>query len=151
MPCLSYQTVKNFTKQCIINTPFVWLPFESRFNQLRFRDLVLSSVVEKRYFGCLPDSRWWSWQSCWGLRGTCATYFQHWLLVHYCFPEAFHTKISTDDCQPSLRKIPKMVYNRCARCNHSCKKCFCLRDPVFWGGIFLILRRNFPNMDEKFS
>ena len=33
---------------------------------------------------------------------------------------------------------------------HSWKKCFCLRDPVFWGGIFLILRRNFPNMDEDF-
>ena len=35
---------------------------------------------------------------------------------------------------------------------HSWKKCFCLREPVFWGGnfliwtrIFLILRRNFPN------
>ena len=31
--------------------------------------------------------------------------------------------------------------------NHSCKKCFCLREPVFWGRIFLILRRNFPNME----
>ena len=30
---------------------------------------------------------------------------------------------------------------------HSCKKCFCLREPVFWGRIFLILRRNFPNME----
>ena len=30
------------------------------------------------------------------------------------------------------------------------KKCFCLREPVFWGRIFLILRRNFPNMDEDF-
>ena len=27
---------------------------------------------------------------------------------------------------------------------HICKKCFCLREPVFWGRIFLILRRNFP-------
>ena len=26
---------------------------------------------------------------------------------------------------------------------HSCKKCFCLREPVFWGRIFLISRRNF--------
>ena len=32
-------------------------------------------------------------------------------------------------------------------CRHSCKKCFCLREPVFWGRIFLILRRNFPNME----
>ena len=31
------------------------------------------------------------------------------------------------------------------------KKCFCLREPVFWGGIFLILRKNFPNMEEIFS
>ena len=31
------------------------------------------------------------------------------------------------------------------------EKCFCLREPVFWGGIFLILRGNFPNMEEKFS
>ena len=30
---------------------------------------------------------------------------------------------------------------------HSCKKCFCLREPVFWGRIFLIWRRNFPNME----
>ena len=30
---------------------------------------------------------------------------------------------------------------------HSWKKCFCLREPVFWGRIFLILRRNFPNME----
>ena len=34
--------------------------------------------------------------------------------------------------------------------HHSCKKCFCLRDLVFWGRIFLILRRNFPNMEEDF-
>ena len=34
--------------------------------------------------------------------------------------------------------------------HHSCKKCFCLREPIFWGRIFLILRRNFPNMDEDF-
>ena len=34
--------------------------------------------------------------------------------------------------------------------NHSCKKCFCLREPVFWGEIFRILRRNFPNMEEDF-
>ena len=34
---------------------------------------------------------------------------------------------------------------------HSCKKCFCLREPIFWGGIFLILRRNFPHIEEKFS
>ena len=33
---------------------------------------------------------------------------------------------------------------------HSWKKRFCLREPVFWGGIFLILRRNFPNMEEDF-
>ena len=33
---------------------------------------------------------------------------------------------------------------------HSCKKCFCLREPIFWGGIFLILRRKFPNMEEDF-
>ena len=31
--------------------------------------------------------------------------------------------------------------------NHSWKKCFCLREPVFWGRIFLIWRRNFPNME----
>ena len=31
--------------------------------------------------------------------------------------------------------------------SHSWKKCFCLREPVFWGRIFLILRRNFPNME----
>ena len=36
-------------------------------------------------------------------------------------------------------------WEQCAR--HSCKKCFCLREPVFWGRIFLILRRNFPNME----
>ena len=30
---------------------------------------------------------------------------------------------------------------------HSWKKCFCLREPVFWGRIFLIWRRNFPNME----
>ena len=30
------------------------------------------------------------------------------------------------------------------------QKVFCLRDPVFWGRIFLILRKNFPNMDEDF-
>ena len=34
--------------------------------------------------------------------------------------------------------------------HHSCKKCFCLRDPVFWGGIFLILMMNFPNLEEDF-
>ena len=34
---------------------------------------------------------------------------------------------------------------------HSCKKCFCLRDPVFWGGIFFpIFQTNFPN-DPNFS
>ena len=33
---------------------------------------------------------------------------------------------------------------------HSWKKRFCLREPLFWGGIFLILRRNFPNMEEDF-
>ena len=33
---------------------------------------------------------------------------------------------------------------------HSCKKCFCLREPVFWGGIFLILMMNFPNLEEDF-
>ena len=30
---------------------------------------------------------------------------------------------------------------------HSWKKCFCLREPVFRGRIFLIWRRNFPNME----
>ena len=34
--------------------------------------------------------------------------------------------------------------------DHSWKKCFCLWEPVFWGGILLILRRNFPNMEEDF-
>ena len=34
---------------------------------------------------------------------------------------------------------------------HSCKKCFCLREPVFGGEIFLILRRNFTNMEKEFS
>ena len=34
--------------------------------------------------------------------------------------------------------------------NYSCKKCFCLREPFFWGRIFLILRRNFPIMEEDF-
>ena len=33
----------------------------------------------------------------------------------------------------------------CIPLDHSCKKCFCLREPVFLGRIFLILRRNFPN------
>ena len=34
--------------------------------------------------------------------------------------------------------------------NPQLQKVFCLRDPFFWGGIFLILRRNFPNMEEDF-
>ena len=34
--------------------------------------------------------------------------------------------------------------------DHSCKKCFWLWEPVFWGWIFLIFRRNFPNMNEDF-
>ena len=32
---------------------------------------------------------------------------------------------------------------------HSGKKWFCLQDSVFWGWIFLILRRNFPNFGRK--
>ena len=52
---------------------------------------------------------------------------------------------------------PKELYLPMLPTNHSWKKCFCLREPVFWGGIFLILRRNFPmdedfpNIEEKFS
>ena len=34
--------------------------------------------------------------------------------------------------------------------HHSSKKWFFLRDPVFWGWIFLILMRNFPNMEKDF-
>ena len=37
--------------------------------------------------------------------------------------------------------------NTTCTCIHSWKKCFCLREPVFWGRIFLIWRRNFPNME----
>ena len=33
---------------------------------------------------------------------------------------------------------------------HICKKCFCLREPFFLSGIFLILVMNFPNMEEDF-
>ena len=33
---------------------------------------------------------------------------------------------------------------------HSWKKCFCLQEPGFWGRIFLILRKNFPNMKLDF-
>ena len=40
----------------------------------------------------------------------------------------------------------------CARIGggHICKKCFCHREPFFLGRIFLILRINFPNMEEDF-
>ena len=34
---------------------------------------------------------------------------------------------------------------------HSWKKCFCLREPVFWGSTFLILRLNFPNFEAQLS
>ena len=30
------------------------------------------------------------------------------------------------------------------------KRCFFFRDPVFWGGNFLIWRRKFPNIEEEF-
>ena len=55
---------------------------------------------------------------------------------------------SVRDPPTALLKIwtSKKKHNR-----HSWKKCFCLRDPVFWGGIFLILMMNFPNMEEDFS
>ena len=34
---------------------------------------------------------------------------------------------------------------------HSWKKCFCLREPVFCGSTFLILRLNFPNFEAQLS
>ena len=37
------------------------------------------------------------------------------------------------------------------KCVHSWKKCFCLREPVFWGSTFLISRLNFPNFEPQLS
>ena len=34
---------------------------------------------------------------------------------------------------------------------HSGKKCFCLREPVFWGSTFLIFRLNVPNFEAQLS
>ena len=42
------------------------------------------------------------------------------------------------------------VLSRIIPLGHSWKKCFCLRKPVFWGGIFRILMMNFPNLEEDF-
>ena len=35
-------------------------------------------------------------------------------------------------------------------CQHSWKKCFCLREPVFWGRIFPRFPQDFPKISSKF-
>ena len=54
-------------------------------------------------------------------------------------------------CHQNCIRIDQCTCVRIWKCDQPtsivAKSVFCLREPVFWGRIFLIWRRNFPNME----